>query len=413
MTIRSNGNTGIGTSSPQRRLHVEGEARISDLTTDTPTRIVGADADGDLGEISLGTGLSIASGTLNTSAILPADTSVFARDFQISGTGGYVPKFTTSSTIANSALYNPANSKVMIGHTSGNSLTNNLEIHSATSTDAIAQPSLDIYLGANGFADYTPRFNLYRNRSTTVGGLSRVNNGDWLGRLVFHGADSSQYVFGAQVYAIVDGATSAGVVPTALRFATNPGNSITAPTDRMSITSAGHVGIGTTSPARTLHVEGEARISDLTTDTPTRIVGADADGDLGEITLGTGLSISSVTLNASGIASVYIPINLFSPGDTVANTTNAKDFFLVHSGLNGYCIDSYTVKALAGTGSADIQLDKNGTGGNTQSISGTTVYTKDTNIALVTGDYIRGQVFNLSGTLVGLGLTIEIKATCN
>jgi hypothetical protein len=41
------------------------------------------------------------------------------------------------------------------------------------------------------------------------------------------------------------------------------------------------------------------------------------------------------------------------------------------------------------------------------------VYTKDTNIALVTGDYIRGQVFNLSGTLVGLGLTLEIKATCN
>ena len=175
----------------------------------------------------------------------------------------------------------------------------------------------------------------------------------------------------------------------------------------------GRVGIGTTSPARSLHVEGEARISDLTTDTPTRIVGADADGDLGAITLGTGLSISSGTLNASGITSIYIPINLFSPGDTVTNTTNSKNFFLVHSGLNGYCIDSYTVKAIAGTGSADIQIDKNNTGGNLQSISGTTVYTKDTNIALVTGDYIRGQVFNLSGTLIGLGLTLEIKATCN
>lgn len=170
---------------------------------------------------------------------------------------------------------------------------------------------------------------------------------------------------------------------------------------------------GTVSPARTLHVNGEARISDLATDTPTRIVGADADGDLGAITLGTGLSISSGTLNASGISSVYIPLNIFAAGDTVKNTTTAKEFFLVHSGLNGYCIDSYTVKAIAGTGSADIQIDKNGTGGNLQSISGTTVYTKDTNIALATGDYIRGQVYNLSGTLVGLGLTLEIKATCN
>ncbi|NBW18880.1 MAG: hypothetical protein EBR82_63990, partial [Caulobacteraceae bacterium] len=170
---------------------------------------------------------------------------------------------------------------------------------------------------------------------------------------------------------------------------------------------------GTVSPARTLHVNGEARISDLITDAPTRIVGADADGDLGAITLGTGLSIASGTLNASGISSVYIPINIFAAGDTVKNTTAAKEFFLVHSGLNGYCIDSYTVKAIAGTGSADIQIDKNGTGGNLQSVSGTTVYTKDTNIALATGDYIRGQVFNSTGTLIGLGLTLEIKATCN
>ena len=54
-----------------------------------------------------------------------------------------------------------------------------------------------------------------------------------------------------------------------------------------------------------------------------------------------------------------------------------------------------------------------GMGGNLQAISGTTTATKDTNIVLATGDYIRGQVFNLSGTLVGLGLTLEIKATCN
>lgn len=56
------------------------------------------------------------------------------------------------------------------------------------------------------------------------------------------------------------------------------------------------------SPVRTLHVNGEARIIDLTTDTPTRIVGADADGDLGAITVGTGLSLSGGTLTATGSA---------------------------------------------------------------------------------------------------------------
>ena len=62
------------------------------------------------------------------------------------------------------------------------------------------------------------------------------------------------------------------------------------------------VGINTpiASIARTLHVTGEARITDLTTDTPTAIVGHDADGDLGSITVGSGLSLSAGTLTATG-----------------------------------------------------------------------------------------------------------------
>lgn len=108
-------------------------------------------------------------------------------------------------------------------------------------------------------------------------------------------------------------------------------------------------------------------------------------------------------------------INIYNASDTVKNITSPANFFLVPANLNGYCIDSYQVKALSGTGTADIQLAKNGTGGNVQAISGTTAYNKDTNVTLATGDVIQGQVFNLSAgaTLVGLGFTIEIKATCN
>jgi hypothetical protein len=62
------------------------------------------------------------------------------------------------------------------------------------------------------------------------------------------------------------------------------------------------IGINTeiNSIARTLHVTGEARITDLITDPPTYIVGADNDGDLSRITLGTGLSFDGTTLNTSG-----------------------------------------------------------------------------------------------------------------
>jgi len=48
------------------------------------------------------------------------------------------------------------------------------------------------------------------------------------------------------------------------------------------------MGVNEPLPARTLDVEGEARISDLTTDAPTRLIGADADGDLNEA--GSGLA---------------------------------------------------------------------------------------------------------------------------
>lgn len=66
---------------------------------------------------------------------------------------------------------------------------------------------------------------------------------------------------------------------------------------------AGSTSIGSTSaPARTLDVTGELRVSDLTTDIPSVIVGADADGDFAKITIGSGLSLTNDTLisTASG-----------------------------------------------------------------------------------------------------------------
>ena len=67
--------------------------------------------------------------------------------------------------------------------------------------------------------------------------------------------------------------------------------------------TTGNVGIANTNPQRKLHVSGEVRITDLVTDSPTKIVGADNDGDLGSITIGSGLTLSSGTLSASGLTS--------------------------------------------------------------------------------------------------------------
>jgi hypothetical protein len=76
------------------------------------------------------------------------------------------------------------------------------------------------------------------------------------------------------------------------------------------------LGLGNAAPARTLHVTGEARITDLTTDAPTRIVGADADGDLGELAIAGGLSISGGVL--TGLNGIYSGSGTLSQTDTYA-----------------------------------------------------------------------------------------------
>jgi len=86
------GKIGILTNAPVKELHVVGEVRITDLTTDAPTRIVGADADGDLGAVTVGNGLNLDGGSLTVTA-------------NINGTQNRVAKFTSQYAVGNSEIY--------------------------------------------------------------------------------------------------------------------------------------------------------------------------------------------------------------------------------------------------------------------------------------------------------------------
>ena len=97
---RTNGFVGINEVSPSRQLHVTGEARITDLTTDTPTRIVGADADGDLGAATIGAGLEIVSGELKQKILTASD----SLDF---GSLGAWSSELKTITLTNAALSDP------------------------------------------------------------------------------------------------------------------------------------------------------------------------------------------------------------------------------------------------------------------------------------------------------------------
>jgi hypothetical protein len=106
--------------------------------------------------------------------------------------------------------------------------------------------------------------------------------------------------------------------------------------------------VGDTTATRTLTVNGEVRITDLTTDNPTRIVGADADGDLNQIIVGTGLTLSNDTLRSTATGTTNLtfsgtssPITLNSDTGTDVRFVNGNGISLTRAG------DSMTVaKAL-------------------------------------------------------------------
>jgi hypothetical protein len=92
-----------------------------------------------------------------------------------------------------------------------------------------------------------------------------VQNGDFIGNLYAQGFDGANWVNSSRLRFAVDGPVSAGSVPTAMQLLT--GN--TTPVERMRITSAGLVGVGTSDPLSHFHLHGSSphlRISGSATD---------------------------------------------------------------------------------------------------------------------------------------------------
>ena len=98
-----------------------------------------------------------------------------------------------------------------------------------------------------GYSNTTAGPNLYlaKTRGTTATSFDAVQSGDILGAVTFLGSDGTANQTRAAFTGFVDGAVSAGVVPTAFSITTGT----TVGTERMRITSAGLMGIGTGTPA--------------------------------------------------------------------------------------------------------------------------------------------------------------------
>jgi hypothetical protein len=129
--------------------------------------------------------------------------------------------------------------RALIGHNT-NVGSQALQIHSNSPADVVG-----VYRWVNDSAG--PRLTLHKSRSATVGNYSIVQNGDSLGTISFrgdNGTDASSE--GAAIIAQSSGSPSASNMPCALLLSTTQSGS--SATERMRITAAGIVAIGTANP---------------------------------------------------------------------------------------------------------------------------------------------------------------------
>lgn len=113
----SNSRVGINTqhASLARTLHVTGEARITDLTTDPPTIVLGADADGDLGTLAL-SGMSVSGGTLTAT---DGSATNEAQTLSVSGTTSGIISLNAISGVGGGTATIAAGTGITVGQSGG------------------------------------------------------------------------------------------------------------------------------------------------------------------------------------------------------------------------------------------------------------------------------------------------------
>jgi hypothetical protein len=167
-----------------------------------------------------------------------------------SGTANYLGKFTDATNLDNSAIYQTAAGRVGVNTTAPQA-----PFH-VFGTEAPPVAFFDVYSGGTSTVlGALPA--VYRAARGTAASPAAVQAEDILGGLAVRAYTGSGFTGGrGQVMfkAAENWTTSAN--GTYLSFATEPIGASTVASERMRITAAGHVGIGTTAPAQPLSVAG-------------------------------------------------------------------------------------------------------------------------------------------------------------
>jgi len=142
---------------------------------------------------------------------------------------------------------------------------------------------------------------LGKSRATSVGGVTVVSSGDNLGRISFQGADGTELVAGATIEAVVDGSPGANNLPSKLVFSTTASGA-SSPTDRLTISSSGHLLSGLSSALTNFYIGNTAntprvQVQGSTNSTSTLALFSSSTSGMGRLHLATGSSGNNPALN--------------------------------------------------------------------------------------------------------------------
>ena len=300
VTIDSSGQMGIGTDTPDSKLHVKATAisgretlfkgSVSDAGDDAFYIGNGTSGGGRFmprfaGYVdSINTGYSQTFWGMTDSANDTSDSSSF-------GLTHFATMVTNNpNDPTNGTLTNPINRKLFtFGSTGPNDIhmtiaaSGNVGIGTGTPSSPL-HVSEDRTVIANGLVSGTaPSLLVSKNGTTvnstiaagntfsnrpvfqgrrargTIAAPSAVINNDYLMSFVSSGYDGSASQFPAAIDFFADGNTSSGNVPARISFST--GSNTSSRLERLTIKSDGKVGIGTTTPSSKLEVAGQVKIT--------------------------------------------------------------------------------------------------------------------------------------------------------
>ena len=152
----------------------------------------------------------------------------------------------TTTPLVGSFTQANVTTKLLVGGPTSATYAGGLQVYGDATTTAP-----NILQKGYGTTNAGPSFLFVKTRGTTATATTAVQLNDTLGSIAFYGADGTTNQVFSAITGFVDGAVSAGTVPTAISFTTGTTSGLA----RMVITSSGNIGMGTLAPSSSAALE--------------------------------------------------------------------------------------------------------------------------------------------------------------